>query len=190
MRNALYYKSDGTLQVLEGYYVDDRGYIFKGGKEVEIMYNGNGGYYYITVNSERKFIHRIVASTFCDVCGDVKEEVHHIDFTKSNNKPENLLWLTKTEHRVLHNKDLGRIRRNSKSKLDKKTLKEKIFSEHLLRSEKLPGVIYQYSKQGELVKMWKDLSLIKNYLGDNAYEKIKKYLGTNRSVFGYIWHIG
>ena len=178
MRNALYYKFDGTLQVLEGYYVDDKGYIYKGGKEAKIKHDG--AYCFITVKRERKFVHRIVASTFCDVCGDVKEEVHHIDLNPSNNKPDNLLWVTKFEHRSLHRQGLRRIRKLDEKQLDTKKID----------SENLHGVIYQYSKQGELVKMWKDLSLIKNYLGDDAYKKIKKYLGTNRSVFGYIWHLG
>lgn len=49
--------------------------------------------------SDRKihFIHRLVASCFCDN-GDNKPYVNHIDGNKSNNTPGNLEWVTTQEN--------------------------------------------------------------------------------------------
>lgn len=43
-------------------------------------------------------------------------DVHHIDENKLNNDKDNLMVLTKSEHRVLHNKKLiNRLKRNRKT---------------------------------------------------------------------------
>lgn len=63
--------------------------------------------YKIDDNKELKIklisIHRMVAQHFCDNFS-VEKEVHHIDLNSRNNKAENLICLSKEEHRETHKK--------------------------------------------------------------------------------------
>lgn len=55
-------------------------------------------------NSEGKvrerLVHRIVASTYTDICGDFNEVVNHLDEDKLNNAAYNLSWTTNRENLV------------------------------------------------------------------------------------------
>lgn len=47
------------------------------------------------------YVHRIIASIFCP--GEAEGKVvHHIDHDTFNNSADNLMWLTKSEHRKMH----------------------------------------------------------------------------------------
>jgi hypothetical protein len=72
--------------------IDDEWVITKNGKAITQYKNKNG---YITVNLDRKktYLHRIVALQFIPN-PDNLPEVNHIDYDRSNNKIENLQWVT------------------------------------------------------------------------------------------------
>lgn len=42
----------------------------------------------------RRLVHRIVATTFTDICGDINEVVNHLDEDKMNCEASNLQWTT------------------------------------------------------------------------------------------------
>ena len=44
--------------------------------------------------TRERLVHRIVASTFTDICGDFDEVVNHLDENKHNNSAYNLSWTT------------------------------------------------------------------------------------------------
>ena len=60
-------------------------------------------YCIVKINYKNYKIHRLVAFAFCDD-KDKSKEVHHKDKNRLNNHLNNLLILTKDEHRKIHNK--------------------------------------------------------------------------------------
>lgn len=49
-------------------------------------------------NIKNRKVHRIVATTFQDKCGEINEVVNHLDWDKTNNSTENLQWCTNKEN--------------------------------------------------------------------------------------------
>jgi len=101
-----------ALKNYELYYeVSDLGRIKrKNGKVLKESDNGNG---YKTVSpcvnsiSKKKYVHRLVASSFIDNAEN-KKEVNHIDGDTSNNKLSNLEWVTRSENHIHRYKVLKR----------------------------------------------------------------------------------
>lgn len=67
----------------------------------------NGREYFTFVYNGKTYtqtVWKYVALAFPEICGEWFEgcEIHHKDFNKNNNKAENLVVLTKEEHRVIH----------------------------------------------------------------------------------------
>lgn len=70
-------------------------------------FKNSKGYYYVSINNKKRFVHRIVANAFIETKSKVEEElqVHHKDKNKENNCVDNLEWLTVSEHRKQHSKE-------------------------------------------------------------------------------------
>lgn len=83
------------------YQVSNLGYITNGRKTLK-TYTINSGYQAVklTKNGVRKsvLVHRIVAIHFVDN-GEEKPEVNHIDGSKTNNRADNLEWVTSAENK-------------------------------------------------------------------------------------------
>lgn len=84
----------GRVKSLTGYYAR----VLKpntpyGYEKVDIMY-GNERF--------TKHVHRLVAYAFLDDPEDPEMELHHINGCKSDNRVENLVWLTPQDHRKAH----------------------------------------------------------------------------------------
>lgn len=64
------------------------------------------GYKYAQMNTiidcNKKSIHRLCSNKYYDENNSNNIVVHHIDFDKTNNNPENLLYMDKKEHLKLH----------------------------------------------------------------------------------------
>lgn len=107
---------DITLQgVKKGYKVSDTGKVYgifgrelkckKKGKRISVTLR--------TIDNTQKFyqVSRLVALVFCNRAKNLSDipieelEVHHIDKNPSNNSKDNLLWLTKEEHLLIHQED-------------------------------------------------------------------------------------
>lgn len=65
----------------------------KGYKRVNVNF-GNGNYNY--------FVHRLVAEYFLPIPSNSFYDVHHKDFNTINNKVDNLMWVTKDQHKTIH----------------------------------------------------------------------------------------
>lgn len=75
-------------------------------RKVSTSFNKEDGYqlFRLMFRGIRKglLVHRVVAMMFCDN-GRKVDEVHHIDGDKTNNRADNLIWVTHDEHiKVLH----------------------------------------------------------------------------------------
>jgi hypothetical protein len=63
-------------------------------------------YYYVTLQGKIDYlIYRLVAETWCEFPGEDTNgwHVHHIIDDGLNNRPENLIWVTKNNHLYIHN---------------------------------------------------------------------------------------
>lgn len=65
---------------------------------------GYNEYKYVCLLGDRMSVHRIVATLFVPGYAEGKV-VHHIDCDTFNNSAENLMWVTKAEHRKMHKGD-------------------------------------------------------------------------------------
>ena len=78
---------------------------FENCQKVATSFNKNGyEIFYLMFRGIHKglLVHRVVAMMFCDN-GRMVDEVHHIDGNKTNNRAENLIWVTHDEHaKILH----------------------------------------------------------------------------------------
>ena len=91
-----------------GYFADEEGNIWSNrwGKMKKLKPHNNGKNKLginICYNQKRKYIkvHRLVSEAFHGTAG---EEVHHIDGNTLNNRPENLMPLTREQHLHEHGK--------------------------------------------------------------------------------------
>lgn len=51
------------------------------------------------------YVHRLIAIAFClNSDPQTKNIVHHIDYNKTNNRVDNLMWVTDKEHRIIHSR--------------------------------------------------------------------------------------
>ena len=90
------------IPFLEGLYATSDGRILNSEyKEVHRFINE--GYYIIWRNGKNWKVHRLIAMVFIPN-PDNKSDVHHINFDKLDNRVENLIWLTHSEHQQLHKK--------------------------------------------------------------------------------------
>jgi hypothetical protein len=144
---------------VSNYYVSDLGR-FKNSKGI-IMENykpHHSGYIYLRVNKEKYALHRLVAFAFLDNPKN-KPFVNHIDGNKTNNKLENLEFVTVQEN-CLHSAQTGLT----------KFYKRKIG---------------QYNLENQLIK---EYNSIKEAMDETNIKSIKEMLyGHQKHAGGFIW---
>lgn len=166
-------------------------------------YKGKDGHCQIelNINGDRvtKHIHRLVADTFIPIpeeYNDVPVDdlvVHHLDENTHNNRVDNLIWMSRGEHSVLHN--IGAKRRlgmhnttehNKKIsdalKGDKCYLYGRYGKNH---SRSKP--ILQYTKDGVLLKEWDCAADVQRELGIHHNNISACARGRIPSAGGYLW---
>lgn len=125
--------------------------------QCELYKNGKG---------KNFIIHRLVATAFIQNPNNY-QTVNHIDENKENNCVNNLEWMD-MKQQINHGTCIQR--RVEKQKNDPKKSKQ----------------VYQYSKNGELIKIWQSV----NECGRNGYLNSNVSnccLGKQKSHKGYIW---
>ncbi|MGF7431066.1 HNH endonuclease signature motif containing protein [Thermoanaerobacterium thermosaccharolyticum] len=75
----------------------------------------SNGYIFTKINGKDVPIHRLVASTVIGRPLKPTEIVHHIDGNKLNNQPQNLLIVTRSQHRTIHNFEMWAKRKQKES---------------------------------------------------------------------------
>lgn len=66
-------------------------------------------YDYITDKGKQYRIHQLVGELFPEICGEKIKwgHLHHINRNQRDNRAENLIWLTRSEHKRIHQKEEG-----------------------------------------------------------------------------------
>ena len=82
------------------------------GRFLQACANGRKYYWWALYNRETKKlksfrVHRLVYTTIKNIPYSTPLDIHHIDGDKKNNKLDNLLMLSRSEHKRLHEKEKG-----------------------------------------------------------------------------------
>ena len=144
------------IKPIEGfgeYFISDNGKVLsmKNGFRWLKIRNGVNGYLVVCLTGEKaleKKVHRLVAQAFVPIPSKYADmsidelDVHHINFDNKDNRPENLMWLTKAEHKKLHSEsEVTKQRLSAANKGEKNSMYGKHHSEECRRkiSEALKG---------------------------------------------------
>jgi len=121
------------------------------------------GYFVVSVGGRWRFVHRMVAETFLPPPSPEKEQVGHLDGTRTNNAVENLYWCTPKENSgdmIRH----GRSLRGEKHHRAKLTATEVVQIRHALAGgatlhelADAYGVVFQTISDIKRRRRWKHL---------------------------------
>jgi len=119
------------------------------GRELKIMNNGKG-YCIVSIQGHPNKLHRVVAKCFIPNPNN-KPQVNHLDGNKSNNKVENLEWVTNAENQ-LHAHSLGLMKYdyfNDIEIIELKKLSDEFFNYLCTKFNKkiTPLTLYNLSKK-------------------------------------------
>lgn len=181
-RAAIYIRKDGTIVDFTGLYEVstfgkvrgvDRFKISKYGRKIFVKGVPRkqflrGGYYVVQLSingiPESYNVHRLVASTFPELCGKYFKDAvcNHKDENKLNNVATNIEWITFSEN----------IRYGESAKS---------------RANKLSIPLLQFDKQNNFIKEWDSSSEVQKEMGWNPRHISCCCLGLRKSAYGYIW---
>lgn len=159
--------------IKDGYLVNRDGSIYKlnwkrtGTMRKVKQSNGKNGYLTFRCNNKTTYIHRFIASCFIPN-PDNLPQVNHKNEIKTDNRVENLEWC---DGKYNSNYGTGSKRSAESRKNDPKQSKK----------------VYQYTKDGVLVKEWCSLSEIGRVLGFNIGCISRCCNGNQKTSYGYIW---
>ncbi len=153
-------------------------------KERILKQFGGDRHYSVTIEQKGVNVHILVARAFPEICGEWFDGcvVHHKDFNKHNNIPENLIILTASEHSKIHYKsapDTFKKPSEKRSKSISKALKGR-------RNAYKHIPILQFTLKGEFIKEWECISdvILDGFDPSNVCWCCK---GKLKTAYGYIW---
>lgn len=146
------------------------------------------GYRYVSLGRKfkQRLYHILVAKAFPEICGEWFEGccVHHKNYNKTDNRPDNLIILTQSEHSILHYKetvpDTYKKSSQKRNKAISKALKGKKHPEYC-------KPILQFSKNGMLIKRWDSLQSIREGLGYSCGNVCMCCQGKAKQAYGFLW---
>lgn len=134
-------------------------------------------------------LHVIVAELFVPN-PEGKTVVHHIDFDATNNDPVNLLWVTMSEHRAIHNvsKKGSHHTEEAKKKISEAN-KGRVFTQEtrnkISKSNGKP--VIQYSINGEFIAKYHSLNEAERQTGIKHESISACCRGKRQTAGGYKW---
>ena len=137
------------------------------------------GYYRVSLCREGKVtthsVHRLVAQTFIPNT-DNKPEIDHINTNRTDNRVENLRWVTRKENNE-----------NPLTKIHKKRGNEhpKPFKGKVGILHPTSKSVLQYTKDGIFVKRWESISLANKHY--NTTHISDCCLGKRKNCVGFVW---
>ena len=100
-------------QIDFNYFISNRGRVksfVKWKSRILKQSENTNGYLRVELYGKKILIHKLVAKYFLDKPTEGQTEIHHIDLNSQNNNADNLIYLTKEQHKQIHKQ----IRRNQK----------------------------------------------------------------------------
>ena len=138
---------------------------YRKGRILKFWTNKNGYQlvFLYNVNGERKtvFVHRLVCEAFYPKNKN-KPEVNHINEDKSDNRACNLEWVTRKEN-------------NNHGTHNTKVAKA------------LSKPVGQYTREGELIKVWQSVSEVQRQLGFTKQNISQAARGKQKTAYGFVW---
>lgn len=132
---------------------------------------------------ERKY-HYLVAKAFPEICGEWFEgcHIHHINFNKLDNRPENLIVLSHSEHNKLHYQHTSPDSFKKASTKRSKSISKALTGKPSVH--KIP--IVQLTLDNKIVKEYECLSDVTKdgFSQGNVCSACK---GNLKTAYGYIW---
>lgn len=123
-------------------------------------------------HQKNRTVHSLVAESFIPN-PDNKRCINHIDGNKTNNRADNLEWVThkeNTQHAI-------------KTGLQNPHDNNHPHGKNVVNSRE----IYQYSVSGEFITSWECISDAARYYGMNPCMIINNASGRTKSAYGYVW---
>lgn len=108
--------SEGEIKTVDGKVIDQKTSKLMPPYKAVILIDENG-------KEHERLVHRIVATTFKDICGEINQVVNHLDENKFNNSAFNLSWCTIKENFSYGNareKSIKNLRESIKKKKEEK----------------------------------------------------------------------
>jgi hypothetical protein len=137
---------------------------------------GTTDYLFVSLSKSRaikhKYIHIVVAEAFVPNTEGFPC-VNHIDGDKSNNRADNLEWVTysqNTRHAIKTGLRLDSNMRGIKGAANKNSRQ-----------------VWQYTKAGELIKVWPCISDAARYYNCSPCTIVNCYMGRIKSCKGFVW---
>lgn len=131
----------------------------------------NNGYLYVNLYDGPKRVHRLVAEAFIPN-PEGKPQVNHKDEDKTNNHVENLEWMTAKE-----NLNFGTRNERAGKAISKAN------RNHIALSK----TVAQYSKDGELIKVWQSAREASRQLGISQGNISLAVQGKRKTCGGFVW---
>lgn len=131
MGNAAEFKPENYYEI-PGVTVSDEGDVFDStGEKMKTVKKEGYEYVRVIINGKEKLckVHRIVACSFQDICGEFNQVVNHLDEDKSNNKASNLKWTSTRE-----NNTWGTVIERRKETIKRKSVAKELFIEYCAKN--------------------------------------------------------
>lgn len=168
--------SYGRVKSVERDFVDSIGRKYH--KKERILKNQTyRGYLYVKLYDGPKRVNRLVAKAFIPN-SENKPQVNHKNEIKTDNRVENLEWMT-----VKENTNYGTRTERARKSLDKAA--RKAIGE--ATRKRLSKPVVQYTKNRELIKVWQSTREAGRQLGISHSDISNVARGTRKSCGGFVW---
>ena len=136
-------------------------------------------------NTGERGFHILVAQAFPEICGPWFEgcHVHHRNFDRLDNRPENLVVLSASEHTKLH----YQTQPDTVKKPSEKRAKSISTALTGRRAVEKHIPVVQLSRDGKIVKNWECITDVEKELGYRAGNICWCCKGKLKTAYGFLW---
>ena len=178
------------IESFEDYTIDIYGNVYSKRKKIFLKQAINKGNYCKVTLQKNKFrkiysVHRLVAEAFIPNPHN-KPQVNHINGIKTDNRVENLEWVTAKENM---NKavEIG-LFENVKKIQKENAIKNNLSKYHILANDATKKKVIQYDKNNRLIKTYESISEASRQTKIKIQSISQVCNNKRKTAGGYIWH--